>query len=198
MTDPEIQEFVSGISQTRGQDTMSANYKETRKLALLKEPVLDEGTLIFRAPAMFRKESSKPGGALNLSDGSTLWVVFPDKNTAEKYPLKSNRALQDSFLALSKAFNLTELSREFDVRGERNDGKVTLSLLPRRKGLKQTIRSVVVSFGSKNEIKAVEVEAMNGNRTSFQLTDERKLKVPENIFQFTPQPGMTVSAPLGE
>jgi len=198
MTDPEIQEFVLGISRSRGLETMTANYRETRKLALLKEPVLDEGTLIFRAPAMFRKESSKPGGALHLSDGSTLWVVFSDKNTAEKYPLKSHRALQDSFMALSKAFNLTELNREFDVRGERSDGRVTLTLLPRRKGLKQSIRSVIVSFGSNNQIQTVEVGAMNGNTTTFQLSDERKLNVPGNIFQFSPQPGMTVSAPLGE
>jgi chaperone LolA len=197
-TEAETRAFLEKLASSRSGEARSVSFREVRKLALLQEPVVETGTLRFKPPAFFRKETGNPVELLNVSDGKTLWVVFPQKNEAEKYPLQANRALRDSFFALSTAFNLSDLEKQFSVSGEWLEDGFRLLLVPRKRALKEGLSSVGVRLDLNGGLKEIEVNAPNGNRTVFYLSDERKIQDSAGMFVFTPPPGMKVSTPLGE
>jgi outer membrane lipoprotein-sorting protein len=197
MSPEETKSLLTRAAATRGSGGMAANYTEIRKVAMLKEPIREEGQLSFSPPNLFRKEAARPRRVLHLSDGETLWVVFPDDKQAEKYPLKANRSLADSFQALSSALGLKDLDKQFEISAERLPTGYQLVLMPRQRGLKTSVSSIGISMDTALTLQQISVEAPNGNRSTLTLSNEKSANFPDSHFRYVPPADMQVSAPLG-
>ena len=64
-----------------------ADFKQTRLLKALTEPLVATGKLWFAAPDRFRWEVMKPAPTLAVREEDELLVVFPKLKRAEKYSL---------------------------------------------------------------------------------------------------------------
>jgi len=197
MTPAETQDLLTRVISARGPGGLTIDYREVRKVAMLKEPVSEEGRLAFSPPNQFRKEALRPRRVINVSDGITLWVVFPDEKQAEKYPLKANRSLADSFQALASAFRLKDLDKQFEISGERLPRGYQLTLTPRQRGLKTSVSSIGITLDSDLTLQKISVQAPNGNQSTLTLSNEKSENLPDDFFQYVPPKDMQVSAPLG-
>lgn len=198
MSPEETKDLLTRAVATRGSGGMTADYTEIRKVAMLKEPIREEGRLSFSPPDLFRKEAIRPRRVIHLSDGKTLWVIFPDDKQAEKYPLKANRSLADSFQALASALRLKDLDKQFEISGERLSSGYQLQLKPRQRGLKSSVSSIIITLDIAHTLQNITVQAHNGNQSTLFLSNERAAKLPLEHFQYAPPDEMQVSAPLGE
>jgi outer membrane lipoprotein-sorting protein len=97
-----------------------ADFKQTRQLKALTEPLVATGKLWFVAPDRFRWEVMKPARTLAVRENDELLVVFPKLKRAEKYSLAKIRQGQwkDLMGLLDTGFprSREEFERQFHVR----------------------------------------------------------------------------------
>jgi outer membrane lipoprotein-sorting protein len=97
-----------------------ADFKQTRQLKALTEPLVATGKLWFAAPDRFRWEVMKPAPTLAVREEDELLIVFPKLKRAEKYslarirqgPWKDLMGLLDTGFPRSRA----DFERQFHVR----------------------------------------------------------------------------------
>ncbi len=197
LSDAETKDLLARVAAARASGGLTVDYREVRIVAMLREPLTEEGRLAFSPPNQFRKETLQPRHVLNVSDGTTLWVVFLDEKQAEKYPLKANRSLADSFQALASAFRLKDLDKQFEISGERLPQGYQLVMIPRQRGLKTNVSSIGITLDSDLTLQTITVKAPNGNQSTLTLSNEKSVQLPDDHFQYAPPKDMQVSAPLG-
>jgi outer membrane lipoprotein-sorting protein len=97
-----------------------ADFKQTRQLKALTEPLVATGKLWFAAPDRFRWEVMKPAPTLAVREEDELVVVFPKLKRAEKYSLAKIRQGQwkDLMGLLDTGFprSRADFERQFHVR----------------------------------------------------------------------------------
>ena len=174
---------------------VSLRFQEERRLPLLTDPVRESGTLQFLPPDKFRREV--PGSSLTVSDGSTLWLYYPELQQAEKYPLARNRLLSDSLRAITAALNLQNESRQFSSRVTEERSGYRIDLTPLRGPMRKAVQSISVWFSSDLKLQKIQILGTQGEETHIQFSDERPLKPSEGDFTFDPPQGVKVTEPLG-
>jgi outer membrane lipoprotein-sorting protein len=71
--------------------SFEADFKQTRELKALTEPLVATGKIWFAAPDRFRWEVMKPAPTIAVRDRDELIVIFPKLKRAEKYSLTNLR-----------------------------------------------------------------------------------------------------------
>jgi outer membrane lipoprotein-sorting protein len=108
------------IAAQSGIHTWEADFKQTRQLKALTEPLVATGKLWFAAPDRFRWEVMKPAPTLAVRDKDELLVVFPKLKRAEKYSLALIRQgpWKDLMGLLDTGFprNRADFEQQFHVR----------------------------------------------------------------------------------
>jgi outer membrane lipoprotein-sorting protein len=115
--DQLVDDWIAAQSSVR---VWEADFKQTRQLKALTEPLVATGKLWFAAPDRFRWEVMKPAPTLAVREKDELLVVFPKLKRAEKYSLalirqgqwKDLMGLLDTGFPRSRA----DFERQFHVR----------------------------------------------------------------------------------
>jgi outer membrane lipoprotein-sorting protein len=104
------------LRQQAGVQTWTADFKQTRELKALTEPLVATGKLWFAAPGQFRWEIIKPVPTIAVRSGDELLVIFPRLKRAERYSLTKLRQGQwkDLMGLLDTGFPRSQA--EFDER----------------------------------------------------------------------------------
>jgi outer membrane lipoprotein-sorting protein len=71
--------------------TFEADFKQTRELKALTQPLVATGKIWFAAPDRFRWEILQPAPTIAVRDHDELLVIFPKLKRAEKYSLAKLR-----------------------------------------------------------------------------------------------------------
>lgn len=175
-----------------------AEFRETKSLALLREPVVETGTLAWLRPDYFRRTVTGPVPSTTLFDGSSLWVVFPDEKLAEHYPARANRAIRDSLAAIPAIWDPARMEERFRVEAAPEGGGHVLRLTPRGRSLSKSLTRVDVVLDASLRVKEIRVEAADGNRSRIEILKESRQNLSPEDFRFNPQKGgYRVVAPLG-
>lgn len=193
---PEIRNVLEAVAVARGESGISARFRETKVLPLLKAPVTESGTLRFLPPDRFRKETEGPRPTLTLFDGDILWIVFPQDAFAERYSLKANRMLRTSFTAFLSLLEASSAEDSFSVTGQADKDSFTLEFIPRNRRLRSTISRAVVEVSSNHQISTISLHDPGGGHSKIELFDQRKERMDPKKFRFVPPPGMRVSSPM--
>lgn len=191
----ETRDLLVRLVEKRDRQSVQAEFREEKHLALMKKPVIETGTLAFLPPDKFRREV--PGRSLTVCDGKTLWLYYPEFNEVEKYALSSSRALRESLAALTSGFGLQDLGKTYDVTARELVDGYQLSLLPKTARLRQSVQRIVVDLSSAFSVRRLEIQGAGGDRTVTTFLRERATPLREADFQFQPPEGATVSEPLG-
>ncbi len=115
--DKLVDDWITAQSTVR---VWEADFKQTRQLKALTEPLVATGKLWFAAPDRFRWEVMKPAPTLAVREQDDLLVVFPKLKRAEKYSLARIRQGQwkDLMGLLDTGFprSRADFERQFHVR----------------------------------------------------------------------------------
>lgn len=190
----QTDDLVTKVKEKRRGVAMQADFREEKRITLMQKPVIEEGTLAFLPPNKFRREVK--GRSLTVCDGDTLWLYYPEFNEAEKYNLASNRGLRETLGAMSSGLGLQEVSKNFEIKATKTDGGYQLALTPKNSTLRKSISQILVDLSNDLTVQKLEIQSAEGDRTITQFSNERKSRLSETDFRFTPPQGASVSEPL--
>ncbi len=173
---------------------MQANFREERRLALMNKPVIETGTVSFLPPDKFRRQVD--GGTLTVCDGDILWLYYPQFGEAEKYTLSSNRSLRESVAAMTSGFGLQNLSKNYNVQAWKTADGYRATLTPKTSSLRKAVSEIHVDISNELSAKRLEIVGTDGDRTVISFSNERRVNLSPEDFEFQPPEGVRVSEPL--
>ena len=191
----EASSLLAKLAASRRGAGMQADFREERRIPLMKEKIVETGILSFLPPNCFRREVD--GGSLTVCDGQTLWLYYPQFKEVEKYSLSSNSTLRDSVTAMTAGFGLQQLSESFKVRAWKTEGGTRVELVPRNPSLRKSVSSIQADISGELKARRLEIVGKGGERTTTTFSNERRANLTAAAdFQFRPPDGVSVSEPL--
>ncbi len=148
---------------------------------------ITQGTLVLKAPRLFRWETTSPTKQLIVADGEKVWIYDPD---LEQVTVRS-QGTEEAHSPLTVLTDLSQLDRDFtpSEQGE-NDGLSWLRLVSKDK--ESQFAYCDLGFDSKN-LARMRFEDSLGNTTEIRFTDwQRDPKLKSDAFTFTPPKGVDV------
>jgi outer membrane lipoprotein-sorting protein len=140
--DLTLETFMHKVSSAPG---VVARFRETKQLALLREPLESEGRLYFAPPDRLAREIVRPAPSSIVIVGGSLWMR--DAGGVERVDLAGSEAARqfvDNFLVLFNG-DLERLRERYDVQFRARGVQWTLVLQPRVRPLKFVIERIEMS-----------------------------------------------------
>src|SRR5690348_2669812 len=151
--------------------TASAHFVERRYLHLLKEPLVDSGTLSYRAPDQLSKITLEPQTERLIVDGDLLTIDREGKSRTlrlDDYP--EIWAIIEGIRG-TLAGDRAALEKYYTLKLEGSAASWTLSLVPQDLKIKQLVRSILI-FGEGNSIRHILTLEQEGDRTDMTITED--------------------------
>ncbi len=145
--EPEAKEPVSLaelLARFRALPGLEARFHEVKKLALLKAPLISEGTIHFLPPDHLARQTISPAPSMLIVDAQQ--VRFVDAEGSQSIPLEGNpvaRLFVDAFLKVL-AGDRGALERIFAIELRASAGGWTMTLLPRLAPMTEVIERIVL------------------------------------------------------
>jgi outer membrane lipoprotein carrier protein len=179
-----IDELKALLAQTTTARAQFAQIVLDRNMKRLQQAT---GTMQFSRPGRFRWEYDRPHEQLIVGDGKRVWLY--DKELNQVTVRRMDRALGSSPAAILAGSNNIEKDYALSAIGKR-DGLEWLEAVPRAQDT--AFERVRLGFG-KAGLEAMELRDQFGQITVIKFsTMERNVKLPGELFRFTPPKGADV------
>jgi outer membrane lipoprotein carrier protein len=179
-----LEELKALLAQTTTARAQFAQIVLDRNMKRLQQAT---GTMQFSRPGRFRWEYDRPHEQLIVGDGKRVWLY--DKELNQVTVRRMDRALGSSPAAILAGSNDIEKDYALSAMGSR-DGLEWLEAVPRAQDT--AFERVRLGFG-KTGLEAMELRDQFGQITVIKFsTMERNVKLPGELFRFTPPKGADV------
>ena len=124
-------------------DTLTAEFRETKILMMLREPVESSGSFYFSKPHRVKWEYREPETKIYLLTEDTALAYYPAQKRAEKKNIQKYSA--KLFRAFGIGQTTDELSKYYDIHlapGSDRDGTYLLILLPKKRRLQKLFETL--------------------------------------------------------
>ena len=195
LSEAELKNLLAAIRQNR---TTQADFQEQRVIRLMKNPVMSSGTVWFEPPNKFRREVKGNSPSVTVSDGSQLWIYYPNFKSAERYPLGKGSPLDATVAAINSALNLENIETSFNISATKSDTGHELALLPRTAAMKRVFQKLDLHINENLRVDRTDMLLPNGDRIVTMYSNQTRASVPASTFEFKPPVGTEVSTPLGQ
>ena len=168
--DISADDILSGLSAVK---IAQAHFTETRRLAVLTEPVVSKGTLIYIAPDTIEKDTVAPkqesvtvrGDKLTMTDeDGTHTIALTDMPEIGTLVTAVRATLQGDKKALAQHYTIT-------ARGD--EVEWVLLLQPNEPNVKHMILYVRLT-GSHDNLTEVEIKQTNGDESDMQIVPDKR------------------------
>jgi outer membrane lipoprotein-sorting protein len=191
--------LLARLSEQRAQfPAMTADFTEERTTRMLNKPLRSTGTIAFQSPNKFRRELQGSSPSLTVSNGSELWIYYPNFKEAEHYTLGQKQFFDDSLAALTAGLNFQDVERFFKVAPSREGDGWSIVLTPKSAGLRRLLTSLTVRLNADGAVERTEAILPKGDRVVTTYRNVRFVKSVDAGFDFKPPAGANVSTPLGK
>jgi outer membrane lipoprotein-sorting protein len=166
LTVPELMQMLATVESAR------ARFVETRESALLKSPLVLQGTLSYRRPDRLEKHVLTPHDERITIDGGQLTLESRSQNRRKTVPITGVpglAALVESMRA-TRAGDLAALRRHYGLQLDGTREHWTLTLRPLDSQVADYVTSVAVS-GSESRIARIAVVETGGDRSVMEITE---------------------------
>src|ERR1700737_984632 len=120
MTQSDIDQLVQKLQALHNsQPSLQANFREERHLAMLKEPVVNEGKVWFTLPDKIRREIGGRTPSTTVIDGKKMSIYYPNYQQLEVYDLEKRPVIKDSLRALTAGLNFREVANFYEMAGSK-------------------------------------------------------------------------------
>lgn len=153
--------------------SVRAHFVETRYSALLKVPLVSRGTLVYERPDRMVKHTVAPHEERIVLEAGHLSIESPALGSKTEATLSRNpdvAALVESIRA-TRAGDLAELNRHFEVSVSGVRAEWRIVLLPRAPDLAEYVDSITIA-GHGARIARIEVREASGDRTVTEIDEE--------------------------
>jgi outer membrane lipoprotein carrier protein len=195
LSEADLRNLLAGIRQNR---STQADFQEERAIRLMKKPIVSSGRISFQPPNKFRREVKGNSPSVTVSDGSQLWIYYPNFKSAERYPLGKGSPLDSTVAAINSALNLENLENTFQINATRTDKGYELALLPRTASMKRVFQKLDLHINENLRVDRTDMLLPNGDRIVTMYSNQTRASVPASTFEFKPPAGTEVTTPLGQ
>ena len=195
LSEADLKNLLAGIRQNR---STQADFQEERAIRLMKKPIVSSGRISFQPPNKFRREVKGNSPSVTVSDGSQLWIYYPNFKSAERYPLGKGSPLDSTVAAINSALNLENLENTFQINATRTDKGYELALLPRTASMKRVFQKLDLHINENLRVDRTDMLLPNGDRIVTMYSNQTRASVPASTFEFKPPVGTEISTPLGQ
>jgi outer membrane lipoprotein-sorting protein len=198
MTQNDIEQLVQKLQTIHNtQPSLQANFREERHLAMLKEPVVNEGKVWFTLPDKIRREIGGKTPSTTVTDGKKVSIYYPNYQQLEVYDLEKRPIIKDTMRALTAGLNFREVANYYDITGTKNGNEYQLTLTPKTAAVRKLVKTVDLTIDENLTPAKVVIHDNKGQVFTETYTNVRRDTLPESTFEFSPPPGTKVSTPLG-
>lgn len=198
MSQSDIDQLIQKLQALHNnQPSLQANFREERRLAMLKEPVVNEGKVWFTLPDKVRREIEGNTPSTTVIDGKKMSIYYPNYQQLEIYDLEKRPIIKDSLRALTAGLNFREIGSYYNVEGSKDGNVYHITLTPKTASVRKLVKSVDLTLNENLTPARVVVEDSKGQRFTITYTNVRREPIPESTFEFSAPPGTKVSTPLG-
>jgi outer membrane lipoprotein-sorting protein len=198
MAQSDIDQLIQKLQTLHSAEpSLQANFREERHLAMLKQPIVNEGKIWFTLPDKIRREIDGKTPSTTVIDGKKMSIYYPNYQQVEVYDLEKRPMLKDSLRALTAGLNFREVGNFYQLEGSKEGNLYHITLTPKTASVKKLVRSVDLTIDDNLNPQRVNVVDAKGQNILVTYTNVRRDKIPESTFEFTAPAGTKVSAPLG-
>jgi outer membrane lipoprotein-sorting protein len=198
LTQSDIDELVHKLQTLLdSQPSLQANFREERHLAMLKEPVVNEGKVWFTLPDKIRREIGGRTPSTTVIDGKKMSIYYPNYQQLEVYDLEKRPIIKESLRALTAGLNFREVTNYYQIEGSKNGNDYQITLTPKTASVRKLVKSVDLTIDGKLTPERVVVHDSKGQVFTVTYTNVRRDTLPASTFEFSPPPGTKISTPLG-
>ena len=195
LSEADLKNLLAGIRANR---STQADFQEERAMRLMKKPIVSSGKILFQPPNKFRREVKGNSPSVTVSDGSQLWIYYPNFKSAERYPLGKGSPLDSTVAAINSALNLENIENTFQITATRTHKGYELALLPRTASMKRVFQKLDLHINENLRVDRTDMLLPNGDRIVTMYSNQTRASVPGSTFEFKPPAGTEVSTPLGQ
>jgi outer membrane lipoprotein-sorting protein len=198
MTQTDIDQLMQKLQALHNsQPSLQANFREERHLAMLKDPVVNEGKVWFTLPDKIRREIAGKTPSTTVIDGKKMSIYYPNYQQLEVYDLEKRPVIKDSLRALTAGLNFREVANYYDMAGSKSGSEYQITLTPKTASVRKLVKTVDLTIDENLMPMRVVVQDTRGQVFTVTYTNVRRETLPSSTFEFSPPPGTKVSTPLG-
>jgi outer membrane lipoprotein-sorting protein len=198
MTQSDIDQLVQKLQALHNtQPSLQANFREERHLAMLKDPVVNEGKVWFTLPDKIRREIGGKTPSTTITDGKKVWIYYPNYQQVEVYDLEKRPIIKDTMRALTAGLNFREVATYYAIEGSKNGNEYQLTLIPKTVAVRKLVKTVNLTIDENLTPLRVVIHDNKDQVFTETYTNVRRDTLPASTFEFSPPPGTKVSTPLG-
>jgi outer membrane lipoprotein carrier protein len=173
--------------QARAQD-MTARFVQSYRSGMLGKEVTERGVVRLKRPGRMLWEYKDPEKKTFLSDGRSYWFYVPADRQVIVRDQDQERGVATRLLS-GKGGLLEDFEARLDTPP--SEGVYRLRLSPRKPD--PEIEVLLVDVDPSGQLRAIQVEDAQGNRSRFRFDDVREnTGLPDKLFHFEVPPGVEV------
>lgn len=171
LTAQQKKEAISTINKAAsGLKSMSCNFTQTKYLSLLSDKMVSEGKMYYRQSDKLRWEYTTPYSYLFIFNGTKVYVG--GKNRKDVIDTNTNKVFKEVARIMMNTVTGKALSdsSDFSVDIESSGTSWIVTLVPKKKDIKQMFSKIVLTFTKSNTmISEINIYEKNGDRTNIKL-----------------------------
>ncbi len=174
-----LEPIKTWIAQQALAHTLSADFVQTRRLRMLRDPVSRPGRFWFRAPGSFRWELGVPPETIALRGKDALFLLTTKTKKFTRQEI-SARAARGGFrdlpgMEFPMARDYPDFARRFEVRHVKVDGNLcTANILPLDQQARKYLEKIEIVFDTATGIlSAFEIAFRDGSALRNEFSNVR-------------------------
>jgi outer membrane lipoprotein-sorting protein len=198
LSQDEITDLVKRLETVyQNRTSLQANFREERHMAILKEPVVNQGKIWFTPPDKIRREISGNSPSTTVIDGKKMTIYYPNLKTAEQYDLEKRPVIRQSLEALTAGLNFNNVSDYYNIEGTKEDKDYVLNLTPKTASIRRLIKSLTLTILTDLTPQKVDFESPRGEKVFTVFSDVKRDPVPDSVYEFSAPAGTNITNPFG-
>jgi outer membrane lipoprotein-sorting protein len=198
MAQSDIDQLIQKIQALHSSEpSLQANFREERRLAMLKDPIVNEGKVWFTLPDKIRREIGGKTPSTTVFDGRKMSIYYPNYQQVEVYDVEKRPMLKDSLRALTAGLDMRGVANFYQIEGSKEGNVYHIRLTPKTASVRKLVRSVELTIDDNLNPQSVNLEDARGQKISETYTNVRRGTIPDSTFEFAAPPGTKITTPLG-
>src|SRR3984957_13294830 len=194
LSQDEITDLVKRLETVyQNRTSLQANFREERHMAILKEPIVNQGKIWFTPPDKIRREISGNSPSTTVIDGKKMTIYYPNLKTAEQYDLEKRPVIRQSLEALTAGLNFNNVADYYSIEGTKEDKDYVLNLTPKTASIRRLIKSLTLTILTDLTPQKVDFESPRGEKVFTVFSDVKRDPVPDSVYEFTAPAGTNVT-----
>jgi outer membrane lipoprotein-sorting protein len=183
LSQDEINDLVKRLETVyQNRTSLQANFREERHMAILKDPVINEGKIWFTPPDKIRREITGNSPSTTVIDGKKMTIYYPNLKTAEQYDLVKRPIIRQSLEALTAGLNFQRVADYYNIEGTKEDNSYVVTLSPKTASIRRLVKSLTLTMKTDLTPEKVDYQSPRGERVLIDYSDVKRDPIPDSVY----------------